>query len=81
MLEFLGAALNFLMPVFLVALVLGTALLAYAIKGTPRACAFPDCKMNHWGGSEFCSQHILDEYEEEHGRGSRPGDVDGQAGC
>ena len=80
MIEFLGSLLNALMPVVIVALVAGTALLAYVVfghAGTPRKCAFPGCTTNHWNLEKFCSHHILDEYEEEHGRGARPGDGNG----
>ena len=45
----------------------------YFATRTPRACAFEGCTTNHWNIEKFCSHHILDEYEEEHGLSSRPG--------
>jgi hypothetical protein len=45
----------------------------FLMRDTPRACAFEGCNTNHWNTEKFCSHHILDEYEEHHGRGSRPG--------
>lgn len=45
----------------------------FFVKDTPRACAYPGCTTNHWNLEKYCSHHILDEYEEEHGRGERPG--------
>ena len=52
--------------------VMGMFLLWYLVQAMPRACDFPSCPTNHWNLGPFCSYHILDEYEEEHGRGSRP---------
>lgn len=39
------------------------------------ACAFEGCTTNHYNPEKFCSYHIRDndDYEDEHGRGSRPG--------
>ncbi len=47
----------------------------YATRDAPRMCAFSGCTTSHTNLEPFCSHHILDEYEEEHGRGSGPGKV------
>lgn len=41
-------------------------------KDTPRACR-EGCGLNTWSESGVCSVCELDEYEEEHGKGARPG--------
>ncbi|KKM17219.1 hypothetical protein LCGC14_1677980 [marine sediment metagenome] len=55
--------------------VTGMFLLWHLNSALPRACAYESCTTNHWELGPFCSHHILDEYEEEHGRGARPATV------
>jgi hypothetical protein len=42
-------------------------------KDTSLACSHDGCTRNHWNLGNYCFHHELDEYEEHHGRGSRPG--------
>lgn len=61
---------------YVVGCVMGIFLLWILIRAVPSACAFSGCTTNHWNLGPFCSRHILDEYEEEYGRGARPGKPD-----